>query len=692
MKTLSLLLGLAPCLIAAPAWSKTVAQLQFDGTQQTLTEIQTGQRLEVKGVVLAVDSPVGPAIRLDGNTSFIASGPLPRLTGGQPWTLSAWIKLDAWPWNDTPIVDQQADGATLFFGIDPFGHLIARRQQGGGPDSGIISDVALIPRAWTLVTLSYDGRQLAIGVNGKAARASAWTPPSAPMTTARLEPLIIGHTRAPALPYPANAIHPLLPIDFALDGALAGITIHDHSLSPGEMAGLMKGISPSLLAQAPATPLPRWTGGPGPFGAFRTTLSYDPIWDKPRRIGPDNDVVVRFPGSPIQLIFWQGMNYIPAWVTENGRWYSDEFMEIYGKPRCPDGEDCEPMSDRQARYSHVDILESSPARAVIHWRYALSEVENQKLADAADPSHWGAWADEYWTVYPDGSAIRKSVLWTDHPEREGSEFQETIVIVPAGQTPEDNIHPDAIAIANLKGEQKSFRWAQRSPGGLAKPRGPETLDGIDDPAIQWVNLRSEWKPFQVAGGGPVKITGINWEPSTSSFEWWNHWPVAQIRSSGRPALTSDRPSHSSLSHVKWPIAEKDDKRIVKLLMSGLTTQSAAELAPKARSWLNAPAARADGGAVATFDRAERAYRVSGAAGGAPIRIEIAASAERPLINPAFVVDGWTGNASVTVSGTAGSTPVIPQLGYVDRLDGRRLVAYLPMTAQGPVTIVLQPEP
>jgi len=52
------------------------------------------------------------------------------------------------------------------------------------------------------------------------------------------------------------------------------------------------------------------------------------------------------------------------------------------------------MSDKQVRYSHVDIIESTPARAVIHWRYALSEVENQKLADAPDPSGWGAWADE----------------------------------------------------------------------------------------------------------------------------------------------------------------------------------------------------------------------------------------------------------------------------------------------------------
>ena len=33
------------------------------------------------------------------------------------------------------------------------------------------------------------------------------------------------------------------------------------------------------------------------------------------------------------------------------------------------------MSDKQNRYSHVDILETDDARVVVHWRYALIEVE-----------------------------------------------------------------------------------------------------------------------------------------------------------------------------------------------------------------------------------------------------------------------------------------------------------------------------
>jgi hypothetical protein len=443
-----------------------------------------------------------------------------------------------------------------------------------------------------------------------------------------------------------------------------------------------------VLQPSSAPALPRFAGGAGPFGAFHTTLTYEPTWDSSRRVAPDSDVVVRFPAAAIQLVFWQGANYIPAWVTENGRWYSDEFMEIYGKPRCPDGEDCEPMSDKQVRYSHVEILESTPARAVVHWRYALSEVENQKLADAATPADWGAWADEYWTVYPDAVAVRRQVLWTDHPGRESSEFQESIVIIPAGQTPEDNLYLDALTLANLNGESRTYTWPARTASDFAKPRGPERFDGIQTPMIQWINLRSQWKPFQVAGGGPARFEGINWEPSMSAFEWWNHWPVAQIRSSGRPALTSDRPSHTSLSHIYWPLASQDERQMTRILLTGLTLDRADQLAPRARAFLSPPEARVTGAAAARFDANERAYVIEGPNGGGTIRIDINASHEHPVVNPVFVVPHWTGGARAVLEGDSPGASHRAEVGYVEGLDGRKLIAYFPVTATDPVSFVL----
>jgi hypothetical protein len=656
----------------------------YDAAQKRL--VGSGSPVIVKGNFTVVASPKGPAVRLDGNTTMITAQAWPRLTSGESWTVSAWLKLDAWPWNEAPIIDQSTQTGSLFFGVDAQGHLVAQRQA-GATAVRLVSDRTVEPRAWMLATLSWDKGRLGFSINGKPVAGHA-APPVQPLPDGSDAPLIIGRVRAPALLYPSNAIHPLLPVIFTLDGALGDLALYDRVLRRDELSAMMTGVSPAALAPAPPRPLPRWTGGSGTFGAFRTSLAYDPAWDEPRRVGPESDVVVRFPQAPIQLIFWQGMNYIPAWVTENGRWYSDEFMEVYGKPRCPDGEDCEPMSDKQVRYSHVEILESTPARAVIHWRYALSEVQNDKLADETSPSGWGAWADEYWTVYPDGAAVRKQVLWTDNPDREASEFQESIVIMGAGERPEDAINIDALSLANLKGESKSYQWQARTATGFAKPRGPDHFTGIDDPMIQWINLKSDWKPFAIANAGPAKFEGINWEPSMSSFEWWNHWPVAQIRSSGRPALIADRPSHSSLSHIYWPIAEKDEHRLVRILMDGLTQEPAAKLAMRARSFVSPPPAQLSGAGAVRYDQSQRAFVVEGARTDRPVTISIDASTDHPLVNPAIVVPGWSGTATAIVDGQVRGA----QLGYVDKLEGRTLIAYLPITETRRITVTLTPQP
>ena len=164
-------------------------------------------------------------------------------------------------------------------------------------------------------------------------------------------------------------------------------------------------------------------------------------------------------------------------MTENNRWYTDEFMEIYGHPLLPgQGEDCEPMSDKQARdLPHVRILESTPARAVVHWRYALSEVEKYGIGDATNSRDWGDWADEYWTVYPDGIAVRKSVLWSTAAERDHTEFQESIVLIPPGEIPEDSVNFDALTFADTAGASTTYRWQPKVEKGLALPHGPESF-------------------------------------------------------------------------------------------------------------------------------------------------------------------------------------------------------------------------
>ena len=101
------------------------------------------------------------------------------------------------------------------------------------------------------------------------------------------------------------------------------------------------------------------------FAARYTHLPFEDSWNKMFRLSGHPDIVVSFDKMPCRYVFWHGVGYIPMLVSENGRWYSNEFNENWWKG-C-----CEPMSDKKAVFGRVDILEQSPARVVLKWRYPL---------------------------------------------------------------------------------------------------------------------------------------------------------------------------------------------------------------------------------------------------------------------------------------------------------------------------------
>jgi len=649
----------------------------------SIAEEVSGRHAEVKGTVYAARSPVGNALEFDGYTGEIIAAPMPLLDEPVNLGISVWIRLQAYPWNLVPIVDQLDARGSFFFDVDAQGHLHARLGTGS---RSYISSTAVPLRRWSLVTLSVAAGNVSFSIDGADAHSEA-----APAETSASSPgsplnLLIGHVRTPQLPGLPRRIHPQFPIEYSIQGSLGQLTVYNCPLPTTDAKELFARADQVLLRPLPWPKFPRWQGGPGPFGAYYTTLHFDPLWDKSRRIGPDSDVVVRFDKSPIQLIFWQGANYVPAWVTENNRWYTDEFMEIYGHPRCPYGEDCEPMSDKQSRYSHVRILESTPARVVVDWRYALSEVEQYAIADAPSPIAWGDWADEYWTIYPDGVAIRRSVLWSTAPQRDNTEFQESIILVPPGETPEENLNYDALTFANLLGQTKSYSWQPKTKPGFSLPHGPAGFPEPQNAVIQWVNLKSRWKPFEVAWGSPVTFDSYNSEMSISAFEWWSHWPVAQIPSSGRPALAADRAGHTSVSHIYWPAYREDAKSLTKVLMDGLTTLQPADLVPLALSWRNPAVLQLQNGREIPYDPAQRAYLLPEGL-TSPVRMTLLADREHPVFDVALVVPGWSRPASMQVI-RGGQMTGEARIGQVDTLEGGYLVVYIPLKATEDVELRL----
>ena len=668
------------------AWGETPAPLarwSFDEPAGSLAHDSVHHADgEITGIFRHVAGVSGNALRLDGDTAAITVLAAQAPAMKQAFTLKAWIVINVYPWNWVPIVDQRCDEkAGYFFGIDSFGHLGIQLAVNGQWEF-LTSDQRLPLKRWLFVAATFDPSQgMSLYVDGKAVghRSTRGGFDAAPG-----EDLLIGRVRAPMLP--AQWLHPKYPVWYSFDGILDEIELLQGAASPAEIADAWSTMHVPGGQVLPYPTFPSGPPGPGRFGAYYATLKYDDLWDAPRRVGPDSDVVVRFDMSPIRLVFWQGTNYIPEWVTEDGKWYSDEFVETGGLPGCPGGQDCEPMSDKQNVYAHVRVIESTPARAVIHFRYGQCEVEHNICANPDPFTGWTDSADDYYTVYPDGVAARRTVAWTSNFDT-WHEFQETMIINPPGTRPEDNIQTDALTFENMKGKMATYSW-ERPPVVIPKP---------DDANIQMVNLKAQWKPFQIVMPAHPLISTYIGEKTYSMFEWWNHWPVAQVKSSGISAVAPDRPSSSSLSHIEGQPWAQTSNSITKIMLDGLTNQHPAELKWLARSWASPPKVLIDAGPFVSsgYDPGQRAFvfRRAREPSPAPLEFSLPADDASPLLNPAFVVEGW-GNAPprIRVNGKWLHWGEDARYGIVSSLDADNLVVWLRLSARTRTSVEIEPAP
>lgn len=653
-----------------------VARWSFDeagGT--TARESVSNAQGAISGQYKRVDGVSGKALRFDGYTTSVVSKTGSDFKMPQAFSVEAWVAVAAYPWNWLPVVEQvKEDQAGFSLGIDAFGHFGMKLVVDGGWHT-LLSTAQLPLRKWAHVTATFDPNQgVTLYLDGKSAAQLAV---KGKFDAAPLQEFRIGRVAQPTLP--AEWIHPKYAVWYSLDGVLDDVSIYNQALSPSAVAEDFDKAHATTDYVLPLPVLPSGPPGKGRFGAYYTHLQYEDSWDAPRRVGPDSDVVVRFDQSPIRLVFWQGTNYIASWVTENGKWYTDEFLETGGPEDCPGGEDCEPMSDKQNRYSHVRVLQSNEARAVVHWRYALTEAEHYGLANVDPYTGWSDWADEYYTVYPDGCAVRKQVLWTSN-FRKWHEFQETIVINSPGTRPEDNISDKALTLANMQGETFTYTW----------PLSEKTLTQPANPNIQIVNLKSEWKPFQIVNPFKSRMTAYTGEKTYSLFEWWNHWPVAQVASSGVSAVAPDRASHSSLSHIYWePYAQTSDS-MTKIMLHGLTNGRPAELVALARSWVAPAQATVQAGGFSSegYDPTQRAFIFVSNRGASPnLSFSLAASGNSPVVDPAIVVRNWgRGEAAIRVNGRPISWSSTARRGYEDTLEGTNLVVWLKIDADKPINV------
>jgi len=631
----------------------------------------------ISGNFRLVSGVTGQALKFDGFTTVIRRKAelAPPLTGD--FSLQAWVALAEYPWNWCPIIAQEKEGKEGYYlAIGPRGE-VGLKMAVNDQWVECVTEAKIPLRTWQLLTAVFEEKTgIKVFIGGSLAgelKISGQLKPASDVD------LIIGMNREKKTP--SDPVRPFatLPAWFSLDAILDEIKIYNCSMNGQEIIASYNSHQPKKAPAIPERKMPSGPAGPGRFGAYYTKLSYYEEWDALWRSGPFSDVVVQFDGSPIRVVFWRGTRYSPVWVMENGLWMADQSAESF-----TDKEGCfEHMLDARTLHSHVRVIENTPARVVVHWRYIPVSVY-QHYSQPEEITGWPDAVDEYYTFYPDVLGVRKVVMWTS-----GQPLgpQEAIVLCHPGQLPEDVVNLDALTLINLKGEAKTHSWAEKLP---------DLQSGPANAVIQVINLKSEWKPFEIYEPGcRITVFGIELRSGVSRFPWWNHWPVAQIPSDGRYAQAPDKASHFSLSWARPPIHKGPGVIYWANWLYGAGKKTPAELAQLAKSWISPPPIMVKGEGVSggEYDRGQRAYELTFAAGGIsqPVSIEVKASPESPAANLCLVLkNSGERGFEVLLDGQKLQRGKDYQTGVIKTLEGADVVLWVNKTSEKPFRIAINP--
>ncbi|HEU5077613.1 MAG TPA: carbohydrate-binding family 9-like protein [Opitutaceae bacterium] len=326
---------------------------------------------------------------------------------------------------------------------------------------------------------------------------------------------------------------------------------------------------------------------PAQFGAERVPYSFG---------GVALDAIrVHFPFDA-QFVFWRGANYMPWWEMDQVA-ISYQGMEAWGGG----GQGCnEAMQDRESRYTTVELVENSPARAVVHWRYAL--------ADAHYFIYNNEWVDEYFTLYPDGAGVRVANLWANVAAQH--EVLDTIVVKPPGTRTDQLFEGPISTLANLDGKQISVRNTSSDRDSYKA----FLASGKD--FIAEFHFKNRLHPYAVFSFRDDLMPGVTRgmvSVSRTLFqnaEHRGHWPLARYPIDGYNVVGNDVPTHFSFGNIH---TETDPTRAPNrwLFLIGAAQSGSDAPVRQAKAWLYPANVDSFDGSTAFrgYDAAERAYRL-----------------------------------------------------------------------------------
>jgi len=598
------------------------------------------------------------------------------------FSIEAWIAPQEFALNTAAIIDREREFTTGYlFGIDNYGHLIGAISV-DGEWKRCVSAKTLDLLKWSHVAMTISPEKgIILYMNGLNVGRLPFTG-KLNLCSECIVSIGKTQTKQQAINTERKTSQSVQVLN-RFDGLMDEMSLFDGVLEEDSIRSRFKAVE--IINHQPLNyrKMPSGAGETGLFGAYYCKLKYAPGWDKLWQGSDYPDIVVRFPDSPVRYVFWRGTGYIPAVVSENGIWMTDQSLESWGPGEC-----FEAMGDKQTRYSHVRIIENTPARCVIHWRYALASINHVILNE--NESGWGDWADEYWTIYPDGIAVRKQVLWSKNYSRDFGtyQFQETIFFNQPGTRPQDNVNLEAISFCDMDGHKTSYSWENGIPKKFDQPQYQP---------IQLVNFKSNYKPFSIYD--PKRITrpfGFGFMPDYSTFPCWNHWPVQQTPSDGRNVVVSDKPSHSSLteSNGQIQIVEKGpNNTYLASSIIGMTTNPIETLIPLAKSWNYPALLNSDSPEFISkgYDKYQRSYVLKANSPKAKeLRLRVNASTTSPLQNLALDIENWdAGNPRISLNGKLLKESENYSIGRIFGLEENKTVLFIRIESSNNIDLTIQ---
>jgi len=374
-------------------------------------------------------------------------------------------------------------------------------------------------------------------------------------------------------------------------------------------------------------------------------------------------IIVEF-GKSWRLVLWSKAQYVPCFDLGGEVWFTPEWLETGS---IEDNHCYEPIMDKKLKYTWAEILENGNARAKVHWHYALCNI-NYEIFNG------NTTADEYYTVYPDGIAVRKLVGWPGNMNEFGGnptmwEVGEWILINGKGTTPEENLEKErAFSFQNIEGDKIEIQWPMVSPFGTICREHPEIADW--NTYIGRIHLKGRPDPFIVV---PKNKAIFPYKPCAychkdhpqfylfSGVSTYKHWPIYEeeefvgfIEAGDDVGKVATHTSFCCFGYSYTPF-ERPPRPTVWLYLTGATDDSSTSLSEIASSWLNPATVLTETNVIhgvtlyQGYRFSERAYVFNALGHG---KIDFVMKPQVKVVNPVFRVDNWkAGTVEVKMDGS-----------------------------------------